>query len=126
LLSQDYLEYINSPEWREKAEAAKKRAGYRCQVCNRPRSEVQLDAHHRTYERLGHEDDGDITVLCRRCHDLFENTKKANKKPKNKGKKDKGKKNRPKSQYEETSGPSQITSQSGWRHRPRQINWDEE
>jgi hypothetical protein len=27
--------------------------------------------HHRTYERFGREDTGDLTVLCRRCHTLF-------------------------------------------------------
>lgn len=68
----DYYTYIRSPEWHKKADAAKLRAGYRCQVCNRPSREVQLDAHHRTYERLGHERPEDITVLCRRCHELYE------------------------------------------------------
>lgn len=72
----DYHEYIRSPEWREKAEAAKERAGQRCQVCNRPRTEVTLDAHHRTYERLGREMPEDITVLCRDCHELYETNKR--------------------------------------------------
>lgn len=70
-----YAIYIDSDEWREKAEEAKQRAGYRCQVCNRHRDEVTLDAHHRTYERLGREKPMDITVLCRDCHTLFENAK---------------------------------------------------
>lgn len=73
----DYNEYIKSPEWREKAEEAKARTGNRCQVCNRSRAEVQLDAHHRTYQRLGNELPEDITVLCRECHQLYEDTKKA-------------------------------------------------
>ncbi len=72
----EYNEYINSPEWREKAEEAKARAGNRCQVCNRSRAEVQIDAHHRTYERLGKELIEDITVLCRECHQLYEDAKK--------------------------------------------------
>lgn len=67
----DYYTYINSPEWRAKANAAKQRAGFHCQVCNRSASEVQLDAHHRTYERLGNENPDDITVLCRDCHELY-------------------------------------------------------
>lgn len=71
-----YYEYIKSPKWREKAEEAKARAGNRCQVCNRSRAEVQLDAHHRTYERLGHELPEDITVLCRECHELYEDAKR--------------------------------------------------
>lgn len=67
----DYRAYIVSPEWRIKAEAAKERAGQRCQVCNKSREIVQLDAHHRTYERLGNELPDDITVLCHHCHGKF-------------------------------------------------------
>lgn len=63
-----YREYIKSPAWRQKAEAAKKRAGYRCEVCNSPEN---LNAHHRCYDRLFIEEPGDITVLCRECHRLF-------------------------------------------------------
>lgn len=70
-----YNQYIQSPEWRAKADEAKKRAGYRCQVCNRPSSIVTLHAHHRTYERLGHERPEDITVLCEDCHKLFHENK---------------------------------------------------
>jgi hypothetical protein len=77
LITPDYYTYIRSPQWRKKADAAKARAGYRCQVCNRPASEITLDAHHRTYERLGNERPEDITVLCRDCHSLFEENKKA-------------------------------------------------
>jgi 5-methylcytosine-specific restriction endonuclease McrA len=68
----DYQGYIRSDIWRRKADAAKKRAGYRCQVCNRGAHEVvQLEVHHRTYERLGAEEPGDLTVLCETCHDIF-------------------------------------------------------
>jgi hypothetical protein len=66
-----YQEYLASPAWKEKAEAEKERAGQRCQVCNMPRSKTILDTHHRTYERLGHEEPGDLIVLCRDCHQLF-------------------------------------------------------
>lgn len=65
----DYYAYIRSEAWQEKAYDAKQRAGWRCQVCNArgPR----LDAHHRTYDRLGHELPEDITVLCSTCHAKF-------------------------------------------------------
>jgi len=72
----NYFDYIKSNEWRIKAEEAKARAGNCCQVCNRSRAEVQLDAHHRTYERLGNELPEDITVLCRDCHQLYEDKKR--------------------------------------------------
>lgn len=70
-----YRQYILSAEWRKKAEEAKARAGNCCQICNRSRAEVQLEAHHRTYERLGNELPEDITVLCRDCHQLYEDNK---------------------------------------------------
>lgn len=68
----NYDEYIQTAEWRQRAEAAKQRAGNRCQICNRPAPRVTLEAHHRTYERLGHELPEDLTVLCRGCHELYE------------------------------------------------------
>jgi len=69
----DYHTYINSPEWREKAEACISRAGDKCQVCS---SHKYLNAHHNTYERLGHELDTDLCCLCRRCHELFHDVQK--------------------------------------------------
>ncbi len=77
--SLDYYHYINSPEWRAKAEEAKARSNNRCQICNKSRSDVQLDAHHRTYERLGNELPEDITVLCRNCHQLYEDKRRLEK-----------------------------------------------
>lgn len=74
-----YYEYIRSEEWKQIADAAKRRAGYRCQVCNRSSREVRLNAHHRTYERLGHERPEDITVLCEDCHKLYEDNKRKTK-----------------------------------------------
>lgn len=73
----DHRAYINSDEWRDIAQQAKARVGWRCQVCNRHKNQVVLDAHHRTYERLGWERLDDITVLCRDCHELFERDRKS-------------------------------------------------
>lgn len=69
----DYQQYIQSPAWKRKAARAKARSGHRCQVCNSPDN---LEAHHRTYERLGHERPGDITVLCAECHSRFHNKRR--------------------------------------------------
>lgn len=63
-----YHAYLKSATWQAKANEAKRRAGYRCQVCNSPE---RLEAHHRTYERLGCELPADLTVLCAVCHSLF-------------------------------------------------------
>ena len=64
----NYYEYIQSKEWIKKANAAKKRADGRCQLCYKDGS---LHAHHRTYKRLGDEKPNDITVLCANCHAKF-------------------------------------------------------
>jgi 5-methylcytosine-specific restriction endonuclease McrA len=65
----DYWAVLASDGWAVRAKAAKRRAGFKCQVCNGV--EGGLQAHHRTYERLGREDDADLTVLCAVCHELF-------------------------------------------------------
>ena len=67
----DYQEYIQSPEWKSKAVAAKDRAEWRCQLCNEAGTNTTLHAHHRTYERLGFEEPMDITVLCAKHHAMF-------------------------------------------------------
>lgn len=64
----DYAEYLASDDWYQRAKEAKERAGWRCAVCN---SKSPVEAHHRTYQRLGCERNSDIVVLCRRCHKLF-------------------------------------------------------
>ena len=71
LIEPTYQEYIESDLWRDTSEFAKLRAGNKCQVCNVHRDHAILDTHHRTYERLGTEEHGDLTVLCRECHTLF-------------------------------------------------------
>ncbi|WP_298257281.1 HNH endonuclease signature motif containing protein [Bradyrhizobium sp.] len=48
-------------------------AGFRCRICNADSSEAPLQAHHRTYERLGAELPDDLTALCARCHDEVTN-----------------------------------------------------
>lgn len=61
-----YRKYIQSDRWQAFASKRKAAVGNRCQLCN---DEGALHAHHRTYARLGHEDDDDVTVLCERCHE---------------------------------------------------------
>lgn len=54
-----YRQYLQSPEWRERAEATKARFGRRCALCN---GTGDLEAHHRTYDRVGQEHEA--TVKC--------------------------------------------------------------
>lgn len=66
-----YLEYLRSPEWRARADAALERADHRCMVCGADRWFSRLNVHHNTYERLGNERESDLIVLCEHCHDIF-------------------------------------------------------
>jgi hypothetical protein len=65
----NYNEYINSDEWRIRARMIRKAAGNRCQLCNC--NNKSLHVHHRSYDRLGDEHPGDLTVLCEDCHKKF-------------------------------------------------------
>ncbi len=67
LQTMPYSEYLRTPEWQEKRRAALKRARYACQVCNA--SGVEINVHHRTYERRGQEWAADLIALCRPCHE---------------------------------------------------------
>lgn len=58
--------YLQSQHWHETRLRALARAHYACQDCGK--SNVPLDTHHVTYERLGAEKPGDLRVLCRECH----------------------------------------------------------
>lgn len=64
----EYAEYIQSEAWQQQRTYALDRAKNRCQLCNSP---YRLQAHHRTYERLGKEEPEDLTVLCDECHRTF-------------------------------------------------------
>ncbi len=64
-----YAEYLQTPHWKRMRQDKVRAAGHRCQFCNR--GSVTLNVHHRTYERLGEEHDGDLTVLCQDCHHIL-------------------------------------------------------
>jgi hypothetical protein len=63
-----YRQYLQSDDWRRRADAAKARFGGRCALCN---AIANLQAHHRTYERVGHEAPDDLTALCDDCHSAY-------------------------------------------------------
>jgi len=72
----NYNDYLLTDYWKMVSQAVKARAGYRCQICN---SELDLQAHHRTYEHRGNEINhlDDLTCLCRRCHAVFHGKQEA-------------------------------------------------
>lgn len=63
-----YKKYLQTKHWKVVAARARQRAEHRCQLCNSPDN---LEVHHRTYERRGHESESDLTVLCDTCHGKF-------------------------------------------------------
>ena len=76
----NYQDYLKTDYWKAVSDAVKKRADYRCQLCN---SQHDLCAHHRTYEHRGRELEhlSDLTCLCRRCHEIFHGKQSPQTKP---------------------------------------------
>ena len=64
-LSPEYLTYIHSKEWRSLADKIRARDIF-CQGCN---GTSKLDVHHKTYRNFTREDDEDLVLLCRICHE---------------------------------------------------------
>ncbi len=60
-----YEQYLRSDGWRRTRQLALEYYGDKCCLCNNPNN---LNVHHRTYERKGHEKLADLIVLCRDCH----------------------------------------------------------
>ncbi len=60
-----YSEYIQSKIWNYNKKLALVKANHKCQLCG---FGSELDVHHLSYANLGQEKDGDLLVLCRRCH----------------------------------------------------------
>lgn len=71
LRTMSYRDYLRSDHWATVRAEALARALYRCALCNR---DMNLQVHHRTYERLGYELPSDLTVLCDECHHRFHDT----------------------------------------------------
>jgi hypothetical protein len=60
-----YSAYIQSRAWKIMRQRRLSLDGGKCQVCG---SELDLNIHHKTYERLGHENLDDLVTLCRHHH----------------------------------------------------------
>ncbi len=60
-----YPRYLQTPEWQAIRQMALDRDGHRCVECG---STEQLQVHHKTYARRGHEKRRDLVTLCDRCH----------------------------------------------------------
>jgi hypothetical protein len=67
-VKQDYYDYIASDEWARKRKRVLERDNHECQTCL---NGTDLEVHHKTYERLGHEHLSDLITLCRSCHEAI-------------------------------------------------------
>lgn len=65
-----YDDFLQTSEWKDRAEQAKTTYGGRCALSD---SHPAEHAHHRTYERRGRELPSDIVPLCADCHRKFHN-----------------------------------------------------
>ena len=60
-----YRAYLASPEWAAKRKHTLETQGRYCRGCGTQR---HLQVHHRSYDNLGREQEGDLVVLCTICH----------------------------------------------------------
>lgn len=67
-----YPEYLETSHWEQVAKAARERGNHQCALCSWHRGPFHV--HHRNYDRLFHERDTDVIVLCERCHQKFHGT----------------------------------------------------
>lgn len=72
---QDYLKYLESPEWDEKRRMRlyfnKNNFHGKCEVCGKTEA---TQCHHMTYERLYNEWIFDLAAVCSSCHERIHNT----------------------------------------------------
>ena len=61
----NYALYIKSKNWRDVRALRLGLDKHTCQQCGQ---KVELRVHHKTYENIGKELQGDLITLCARCH----------------------------------------------------------
>ena len=62
-----YIAYMQSDKWRKRKARLYHKRGRVCEMCG---ATWPLEVHHKTYERLGHELDEDLLIVCVPvCHD---------------------------------------------------------
>lgn len=68
--SEEYLRYLESPEWKLKRDVFLHAANYSCSSCGMNYvSRSGLEIHHKHYDTLKNEKWEDILVLCVSCHE---------------------------------------------------------
>lgn len=61
-----YRSYIISPAWQQVRREYLHSVGWVCERCH---NDWATQAHHLTYDNLGHEGPQDLMALCRQCHE---------------------------------------------------------
>lgn len=79
-LSEEYLEYMESEQWKQLRDYVGDFWDWHCALCN---SDNKVELHHRTYERFGSEKLTDVVLLCRRCHQAADRARQRNAKAPN-------------------------------------------
>ncbi len=68
--SEEYLRYLESPEWKLKRDVFLHVANYSCSGCGMDYVKRSgLEIHHKHYDTLKNEKWKDILVLCVKCHE---------------------------------------------------------
>lgn len=71
-----YKAYLETPKWREKSMLVLEREKYVCQACGKRRAS---QAHHLSYEFMGHEPLFQLVAVCKSCHDHLHKIRNAKK-----------------------------------------------
>ncbi len=87
----NYQDYLSSSKWQKKRKdfLESRAEPNKCLMC---KCYGPVDIHHNTYKNVGDENRGDLSQLCRECHELLHshcqiNNKEKNRIPKKLGKK---------------------------------------
>lgn len=62
-----YAKYLASQAWQAKKIEVIAKRGRHCELCSTYTAK-KIDVHHLSYQRVGHELDSDLQVLCDACH----------------------------------------------------------
>ena len=63
-----YGDYLKTWHWQRVRNRTLVRYNHRCAICS---GMNRVEAHHRSYDRRGAEEDADVIALCHDCHELF-------------------------------------------------------
>lgn len=64
----EYHDYLLTPQWTALRDLVLQRENHLCQGCRKERA---TQAHHTTYQNVGHEFLFELVALCRPCHERF-------------------------------------------------------